>query len=172
MDNWNAKVAEWKKYALELGRNIDFEYWGSSELIHRLSLEKHAGRKLFWFSQDDFSDSWFKNQIETSIVNLGGRYTEELNVELEIATYFNAACRNETFRQEVKRHFNSLLIGINKFAQEFEPFLEASCADIFRNAVKIIKTIYVSTQAAEIAHIDLDSLQNSIQLVRQLLAGC
>ncbi|MDX8400861.1 MAG: hypothetical protein R8K20_11540, partial [Gallionellaceae bacterium] len=170
MDKWEANVAKWKNHALTLGRNIEFEYWGSSELTHRLSLEKHAGRKLFWFSQDDFSDNWFENQVETSIENLGGRYTEELNVELEIATYFHAACRNEAFRQEVKRHFNELLISLNKFAQEFEPFLEASCTDIFRNAVSIIKTIYVSTQAAEIAHIDLDSLQSSIKLVRKLVS--
>jgi hypothetical protein len=169
MDRWNAKVAEWKDYARTLGRNIEFEYWGSSELIHRLSLEKHAGRKLFWFSMYDFSDNWFENQIEKSIENLGGRYTEELNVELEIATYFNAACRNDAFRQDAKRHFNALLISLNKFAKEFEPFWGASSADQFRKAEQIIRTICASTQAAEIAHIDIESLQNSIQFIRQLV---
>lgn len=171
MDKWNDKVAEWQSHALTLGRNIEFEYWGSSELIHRLSLEKHAGRKLFWFSMDDFSDNWFKSRIETAIENLGERYTEELNVELEIATYFNAACRNQAFRQEVKQHFNTLLINLNKFSNEFESLLETSSADEFRNAVKIIKTIYEATQAAELESINLDSLQGSIKLVRQLVSN-
>jgi hypothetical protein len=171
MDRWNAKVAEWKGYALTLGRNIEFEYWGSSELIHRLSLEKHAGRKLFWFSIDDFSDNWFKSQIKTAIENIGGRYTEELNVEIEIATYFNAACRNQAFRREVKQHFNALLINLNKFEKEFEPLLETSSADKFRNAAIIIKTIYEATQAAELESINLDSLQSSIKLIRQLVSN-
>jgi len=169
MDKWNAKIAEWQNYALTFGRNMDFEYWGSSELIHRLSIEKHAGRMLFWFSQEDFSEAWFKNQVETSIENLGERYTEDLNIELEIATYFNAAFRNAAFCQEVKQHFNALLIGLNKFMQGFAPFWEASCAEKLRKAEKTIKTICESTQPAEIAYIDIESLQKCIQIVCQLV---
>jgi hypothetical protein len=55
MDKWNEKTQEWGKYANDLGRSVTFEYWGSSELIHRLSEEKHAGRRLFWFSKEEFS---------------------------------------------------------------------------------------------------------------------
>lgn len=70
MDKWDSKVAEWSQYALTKGRKIDFEYWGSSELIHRLSQEKHAGRRYFWFNQEEFSDQWFSEKIERSIDNM------------------------------------------------------------------------------------------------------
>jgi hypothetical protein len=169
MDKWNAKVAEWQKHALALGRNIDFEYWGSSELIHRLSLERHAGRKLFWFSQEDFSDNWFKNRIETSIQNLGQRYTEELNVELEIAKNFDAACRNESFRQEIKQHFNDFLIPVNQFTSKFGGLWDTSSMTKLKDAVENIKAICISSQSIEIGYIDTTSLQNSIQFVTELV---
>lgn len=104
MDRWNNKVQEWTDHAHLLSREISFEYWGSSELIHRLSMEKHAGRKLFWFSQDDFSDIWFESQVETSVINLGKRYTPELNIELEIAKYFDSISRNSSFSNIHKRN--------------------------------------------------------------------
>ena len=88
MDRWDEKVLEWTDFAKAQDREVNFEYWGSSELTHKLSQEKHAGRVLFWFSKEDFSDKWFESQVETSIRNLGKRYTPELNVELEIAKNF------------------------------------------------------------------------------------
>lgn len=169
MDKWNAKVTEWQKHALALGRNIDFEYWGSSELIHRLSLEKHAGRKLFWFSQEEFSGNWFKSKIETSIKNLGQRYTEELNVELEIAKYFDAACRNESFRQEIKQRFNDFLISVNQFASKFGEFWDTPSITKFKDAVENIKAICKSSQSIEIEHIDTTSVQNSVHFITQLV---
>ncbi len=94
MDRWNQKVKEWEAHAKELGRDIEFEYWGNSELISRLSQEKHAGRLRFWFSKEEFSDDWFKSQVQESVTNLGVRYSPEINVELDIVKYLDALNRN------------------------------------------------------------------------------
>lgn len=75
MDRWNEKVAEWESYAQSKGRKVEFEYWGSSELLHRLSQERHAGRRYFWFNQTEFSDEWFSEKLNRSIEDLGNRYT-------------------------------------------------------------------------------------------------
>lgn len=37
MDKWEEKTQKWVEYAANQGRKISFEYWGSSELISRLS---------------------------------------------------------------------------------------------------------------------------------------
>ena len=48
MDKWNEKVKKWKKFAKDTyGRDIEFEYWGSSELITRLGKDENAGLKSF-----------------------------------------------------------------------------------------------------------------------------
>ena len=89
MDKWNSKVDEWTKYANSNGRKVEFEYWGSSELLHRLSQDRHAGRIYFWFNQQEFSNQWFIEKLERSVDDLGDRYTPELNFELEIAKAFD-----------------------------------------------------------------------------------
>jgi len=114
MDKWNEKTQEWIKYANGLGRSITFAYWGSSELIHRLSKEEHAGRRLFWFSKEEFSDKWFQSYIENSIHNLGHRYTPKLNFELDIAKHFDALSRNDRFRDYFKNRLHDLLKNLKK----------------------------------------------------------
>lgn len=109
MDKWNTKIKEWKEYAQENGRNIEFEYWGSYELLVRLSQEKHAGRGYFWFNQEEFSNQWFKEQINESIDDLGTRYTPELNFELEIAKVFDGIARDENFRKQFEQVYDDLL---------------------------------------------------------------
>ena len=109
MDKWNAKIKKWKEYAQEKGRNIKFEYWGSSELLARLSQEKHAGRTYFWFNQEEFSNQWFKGQINKSITDLGTRYTPELNFELEIAKVFDGIARDNNFEKRFAQVYDDLL---------------------------------------------------------------
>lgn len=101
MDKWNEKEKEWKAYASSLGRNIDFEYWGSSELLSRLAQEKNAGRMYFWFNKEEFSDEWFSERLQSSIDSLGQRYTPELNYELDIAKHFDGLARNEKFQSRL-----------------------------------------------------------------------
>ena len=50
MDKWNEKTKRWQQFAKgTYGRDIDFEWWGSSELIERLSREENVGLKSFFF---------------------------------------------------------------------------------------------------------------------------
>ena len=99
MDRWNEKVERWKKLAKdEYGRDVEIEYWGSSELIERLSREENIGIKKFFFNEIDLSDKWFENQNELAIKNLGARYTPEVNVELDLVDNFNALSRNRLFK--------------------------------------------------------------------------
>lgn len=81
MDKWNEKVDKWKKFAKDkYNREIDFVYWGSSELIERLAKEENVGLKSFFFGAIDLSSKWFRNQNKLAIMDLGARYTSEINV--------------------------------------------------------------------------------------------
>ncbi|WP_308635282.1 NACHT domain-containing protein [Paenibacillus silvisoli] len=101
MDKWNSHVEGWKKYALENKREIDFEYWGSSELLAKLSQEKNAGRYRFWFNSDLLSEKWFKEKLQLSIDSLGNRYTPKLNFDLEIAKTFDGITRDESLNNQL-----------------------------------------------------------------------
>jgi DNA replication protein DnaC len=169
MDRWNEKTKTWADYAKSQGRDIIFEYWGSSELIHRLSQEKHAGRKLFWFAQDDFSDSWFESQVNTSIENLGQRYTPELNIELEIVKYFDAISKNDTYRNIVKQKFHELILSVNKVVSSL--VVEDEIKEI-KQSILDIEYQFTLSQKNELSLIDINSLESSINTIKMSLTNC
>lgn len=100
MAKWNSYVEKWKREALARGRDVDFIYWGESEIIGRLSREEHRGRLLFWFNEEQFSNSWFRNILDDTIENVGPRYSPEINVELPINSWFNCLGRTNEFNEE------------------------------------------------------------------------
>lgn len=163
MDHWNAKTKEWMELARGIGREVSFEYWGSSELIQRLSLEKHAGRRFFWFSKEEFSDDWFNTQIGNSILNLGHRYTPELNVELVISKQFDGISRNENFRKTFKAELHKLLKSFNKLDSEF---LKNDEVSTFRNA---LNSQFEISQNEVIRELDVKLLEENIKVINQLL---
>jgi hypothetical protein len=172
MDRWNEKIKAWANYAKSQGRDIIFEYWGSSELIHRLSQEKHAGRKLFWFSQDDFSDSWFESQVETSIDNLGKRYTQELNIELEIAKYFDAISKNDTYREIVRQKFHELMLSVNKAVSSLGNVEVENEIREINQSVEDIEYQFELSQTKELSLIDIDSLDRSLNIIKRAFKSC
>ena len=69
MQRWDAHVAKWEGWAGEQGMEVEFIWWGSSELIVSHSRRKqHAGRFEFWFGDDRrFSQDWFKKRLEEAV---------------------------------------------------------------------------------------------------------
>lgn len=114
MDGWKEKVAMWEEFATASGRNIEFEYWGNSELFDRLNKPENEGKLYYWFGQEEFSDNWFKQKLEESIVNLGERYSPKINFELPIAKVFEGLSRDEYFKKQFLSHLDDLLRNYNK----------------------------------------------------------
>lgn len=71
MDKWNAHVVKWKQLAEERRMEVEFPYWGESELLSRLSQENHAGRFYFWFNKEYLHKQWFEEHIRTVQSNAG-----------------------------------------------------------------------------------------------------
>ena len=164
MDKWNKKILEWTDHAKQQGRTITFEYWGSSELLHRLSHEKHAGRRLFWFAKEEFSDSWFERHIEKSIADLGVRYSAELNVELDIAKYFDALSRNDRFRELLKQTIHSFLKSFYKLDKEFLQ------QEIVQNFIALLKNQCQIVESSELTKFDINAIEHGCDSVDKLLS--
>lgn len=97
MDKWDIHVEKWRKLAQERGIEVEFLYWGDSEIVNRLSLETHAGRIYFWFNGEHLHKQWFEQHIEVAKSNVGPRYSPELNVNLPIASLFDGLGRVPDF---------------------------------------------------------------------------
>lgn len=108
MDRWNERVAKWEAQARGLGREVNFEYWGTHELALRLARDEHRGRRYYFFQDEVFSFPWFQRHLDVAISNAGARYTAELNVELPIAHVFDGLCRNVAFQNRMLDHRRTL----------------------------------------------------------------
>ena len=116
MQNWNDRVNKWRCWSQEQNMHVEFVWWGSSELIERLSQNEHSGRRYFWFDYQGFGKDWFQDRLDEAVVAAGPRYTPEIHVDLPIARDLEIFSRSKFIFEELK----SLAKGIRKAYQGLE----------------------------------------------------
>lgn len=104
MDRWDDHVKKWTQWASDGGTIVRFVYWGSHELLDRLSRQENVGRVRFWFNVHGFDAAWFSARLEEAVKTAGPRYTPEIHVDLPIAWEFEALGRTDSFFDRVKAH--------------------------------------------------------------------
>ncbi len=102
LDRWNDHVTKWEEWAQERGMSVRFIRWDSFELVKLLSKQSEAGRRLFWFGDVEFNQSWFKDRLAEAIDSAGLRYTPELHIELDIARQLYLFARTKSAIEGVK----------------------------------------------------------------------
>ena len=83
--------------------SVEFVWWGESELWTRLSQDAHVGRVRFWFDSGQFSNDWFKRQLQLAISAAGPRYTPEVHVDMPLGQDFDLFGRREVAVVAVRR---------------------------------------------------------------------
>ena len=113
MQRWDARVKKWCEWADERGMCVEFIWWGSSELIERLSKNEHIGRRYFWFGEHGFDQSWFQAFLDEAVRAAGPRYTPEIHIDLPIAHDLETFSRSSVAFDKIK----SLARGIRNECQ-------------------------------------------------------
>ena len=98
LDKWNEHVTRWKQI-----KDVEFEYWGTSEIEDMLSNERHSGRMKYFFDTEFLSHDWFDKHLKKAIANAGPRYSSILNVDLPITANFEALGRTKKFHNILKQ---------------------------------------------------------------------
>ncbi|MGZ6519146.1 MAG: ATP-binding protein, partial [Bacteroidia bacterium] len=112
---------------------------------------------------EELSDDWFKSHIETSIADLGHRYTQELNVELYIAKNFDAISRNERFYENLRNE-------VHQFLKEFK-----RVDSYFLNKIEVKEFINLliyqvdGFEKSELLNIDIESIDKHSKIIGKLL---
>ncbi|MBB6240525.1 hypothetical protein HDC90_005203 [Pedobacter sp. AK013] len=109
LDKWKQKVTEWQSYASSKKLSVEFEFWGSTELISRLSKKTNEGLTHFWFNKEELSNDWLTAKNTESINALGARYTKELNFDLPIAKVFDGLSRDQQFEEQIHSKYKNFL---------------------------------------------------------------
>ena len=130
---WDARLEKWARWASERGMIVEFRYWGSSELLERLSKPEHIGRVRFWFGVTGFDEYWFERRLQEARQTAGPRYTPELHVNVPIADRFEAFGRSSRFfdqtisliRGLAKEWASAWSPGPSRLGSEGDPEVEA-----------------------------------------------
>ena len=102
MQRWDEHVSKWQGWAQVRGMNVEFVWWGASELIERLSRPEHIGRLFFWFHERYFDEAWYGGRLQEAIDAAGPRYTPEVHVNLDIAQDLEMFGRTKTAVDSIK----------------------------------------------------------------------
>lgn len=172
MDKWNEKVTNWKDYALSKGREIEFEFWGSSELLKKLSQPKNMGLKYFWFSQDEFTDQWFSEKLDRSIEALGNRYTPELNFELEIVKIFDGISKDADFKSQLVLHYGLSLKRLSKVISNLRDQEFKSYKETFSELLNNLITAYSNIDFSEMNQINYEEMIKLVDLIEEKIYIC
>lgn len=166
MDKWNEKVKKWKKFAKDTyDRDIEFEYWGSSELITRLGKDENVGLKSFFFGDIDLSNDWFENQNKLAIADLDKRYTPEINVELDILETFDALSRNERFKHKVDNYYHEFMVSYRNFLEHLHEKNEQieSLETPLTDKINALEALYELIIFDGIAYIEFNQIEELLK---------
>ena len=100
MEHWRRRVKKWKSMASDKGMDVEFEWWGQSELLTRLSRPNCVGLLSFWFDDQGFDEPWFNSRLQEALDTAGPRYTAQydpdIHVDLPITNKLEMFGRTET----------------------------------------------------------------------------
>ena len=84
MEHWRRRVKKWKRWASDRGMDVEFEWWGQSELLTRLSRPDCAGLLRFWFDSQGFDEPWFQSRLQEAFEAAGPRYTAQYDPDVHV----------------------------------------------------------------------------------------
>lgn len=151
-DRWDTHVTKWTGWATDRGMSVDFVYWGSSELLERLTRPEHIGRVRFWFDVRGFDDAWFSARLHEAVRSAGPRYTPEIHVDLPVAAELDAFGRTEAFFNRIKAHARGIRDRRRTFGYAAtrveDPDLDAAVNELSANVDAVVSALGAIKAAA------------------------
>ncbi|MFP9192765.1 NACHT domain-containing protein [Natrialbaceae archaeon A-CW1-1] len=108
LEKYNDRKEKWERWADERSMDVEFVFWGKSQLYEFLSEEKHKGRLYFWFDSTQLTESKLSEELEVTISNANDRYTPELHVDTGSADVFEPLGRTPDFVEGVGKRLEDL----------------------------------------------------------------
>ncbi|WP_089777503.1 NACHT domain-containing protein [Haloferax massiliensis] len=108
LQKWNDRKEKWERWADERDMDVEFVFWGQSQLYEFLSDEKHKGRLYFWFDSEQLTEPKLSEELEVTISNANDRYSPELHVDTGSADIFEPLGRTPCFVEDVEERLEEL----------------------------------------------------------------
>lgn len=116
---WNNYCVKWQGFAKKLGytSDVDFVWWGSTELRNVLIKKEHHDKVHYWFGCRRFSTEWLLDNFQSTNKLLDIRYTPTHHVRTEseklLDAFFLTDGFESFFRNLIRKILSSALEGID-----------------------------------------------------------
>lgn len=109
---WREKVDQWEKELSTEGSVIEVELWDESYLNDLLTNPQNEGLRYYWFNGSEVTYDRFKVNLDSALADLGPRYTPELNIELQMSSFFDYLIHNERPLKIIQKyHFDLKIVA-------------------------------------------------------------
>ena len=139
MQRWDEHVEKWQCWAADRGMNVEFVWWGSSELLDMLSRTEHIGRVHFWFGNRGFDQAWFQGRLGEAIDAAGPRYTAEIHIDLPIARELETFARTGSSFDRIRRSQERFVGSSRKSASQIQAMPARARILIWMNSCNQVK---------------------------------
>lgn len=112
-DRWEDAVRKWKNLASQNEREIAFAIIRGGDIKQELVLEKHTGRRQYWFGGLELSDAWFESKLADAKAEAHDRYTPDADVPTEVDIMLDAATGHPSFAAELLRLVHDLMVQVD-----------------------------------------------------------
>lgn len=162
---WDEHVEKWRGWASARGMTVEFVWWGSHELLDRLTRPRQVGRVRFWFDVHGFDGVWFQTRLEDAVKTAGPRYTPEIHVALPIAAELEAFGRTEQFFDYVKAHAKSIRKSLQNFGYSesklaVPPLIEAMAT--FSTQVQTVLSALSAVKALPVGELPFRNIADQV----------
>jgi hypothetical protein len=105
---WDRHVVKWQTEASKAGRSVAFVPWTAHELGSLLLPSELAGLRAYWFGETEFSNNWFRTQVELAVAALDERYNPNDHVEVRLQSLFEFITRHPKARESLRDQFKAI----------------------------------------------------------------
>lgn len=146
-EKWNDYVDKWTAECVKRGMNVEFSYWGSSELIQILQKSDYASFLNFWFDKSFLSDKFIDDFNSRMIKNLGPRYFKDIDIKVPFYSVQHWIDRDEVFYKSLDKLYKEVSSLLGKLTELDNP--------IYSSYVISLNTLWHNF-SEEYVHIDTE----------------
>ena len=181
LQKWQAWRDGWINYAKVQGRPLSIDLWNASIITNRLVSGGvlHAGRILYWFSEQPLTKEWFQQKFATTKADLGSRYTAETSITLPIRQALLAFARDpglhvevETWERDIAQAGNKAIMEASALSKYVEVISPAGLEEALVNVDSALSAMPTSVHARVPVQEWLASLQLAEHSAQTVLQWC
>ncbi len=142
--------------------DIDFELVQESDILNRLALPEHEGRRWFWWGDTEFTDAWLGQKLREQIDVAGQKYRPDLQVDLPIEDDLAALA----FDAVALDHLDRLRRGVISEAGDY--WITKKGSNELINAYAAIEDAVADLKiAASVLHVEPSTVETDLAPLRK-----